>query len=66
MNDPVYYNKEPPQQKCYQNNENEYLQDESGYLIMRGEEELLSKRRAPYSLQDYEKELCRVKKLKLI
>lgn len=32
---------------------------------MRGEEELVNKRKAPYNLSDYEKELMRVKKLKL-
>jgi hypothetical protein len=32
---------------------------------MRGEEELINKRKAPYSLTDYEKELMRVKKLKI-
>ena len=66
MTDPVYYNKEAPSSKCIEEYSNEYFQDESGNLIMRGEEKLIGKRRGHWDIRDYEKDLNRVRKMRIL
>ena len=66
MTDPVYYSKEEPSVKCFQTHSSEYYQDEGGNLIMKGEEQLVVKRRGNRDLMDYERDLNRVRKLRIL
>ena len=65
MNEPVYYTREP-QSSVSRACSSEYAQDESGVLVMWGEEGLVRKRPPSFSLTGMEREINRVRKLRLL